>query len=101
MGQATGQSKLRLAKRTRIRCLKLAKVAKSCSIVGQMLVSNFMRAVAVKPTEVKERYTATADKLATEKNCIEIQAITSQESIAVALSIKVWRCLRRQSCFVS
>jgi hypothetical protein len=36
-----------------------------------MLVSNFMRAVAVKPTEVKEKYTATADKLAAEKNCIE------------------------------
>ena len=37
-----------------------------------MLVSNFMRAVAVKTTEVKERYTATADSLAIEKSCIEI-----------------------------
>ncbi len=101
MGLATEQSKLRLVKRPGIRCLKLAKVVKSCSIVSQMLVSNFMRAFAVKPTEVKERYTVTTDKLAVEKNCIEIQAMTFQESIAVALLIEVWRCLRRQSCFVS
>ena len=72
MAPATILSKLRLVEKPKIRCLSFAKVVKSCSIVGWKLVDKIRRAFAVKPTETKERYTATADMVATEKNCIRI-----------------------------